>query len=118
MLIPIFFYHLFVLVGGAVVVYSILSGSTIGFYVGVTVLLIGVGMQLAVLRWSLAQIPTGPTPSGGGSLLGGAVRKVSPEGRWLCPACGWRGDGGAGHCPRCGKFLVGLPPSPIPAVSV
>jgi len=109
-LLPLFIYHVLVLVGGALLVLGIVDRHVTWTGVGLGLFVAGVALQIAVLRWSVRTISrarSSPSPGPGENGLG--VSRVLP--RKLCPACGWRGPRIEVYCPRCGRPTVGLAPS-------
>jgi hypothetical protein len=109
---PLFAYHLLILAGAVVLVLGVARGSQLLIDVGSIVIGSGVSVQLWVLY------VTGKLARQGPPVTVAAVGGDHPpdsSGRWLCPACGWRTEGATRNCPRCGKFLIRLPPRTAPA---
>ncbi|MGD0256857.1 MAG: hypothetical protein ABSB90_03115 [Thermoplasmata archaeon] len=103
-------YHALFLAGFAVFLLGVIRAETVWSALGLGLMIGGFVTQQLVLRqsarWAIEGTPffLGPEPPS---------RTSNPTGRWLCPACGWRGVRGTASCPRCGRFLVRLLPEPL-----
>jgi hypothetical protein len=110
---PLLAYHVFILAGAAVLLLAVARSSPFWTGVGSALILGGLVVHAAVLRWTAILVTREPPVS-----MGSFGRDSGPANRWLCPACGWRGETGVGYCPRCGRFIVRLLPrtqTPDPA---
>ena len=111
----LFSYHVLLLAGAGVFLISFARSSEPGLVTGAALILAGIVAQQVVIGWAARQASRGAPFALDGPGVPPRSRFSDPGGRWLCPACGWKGARGGGSCPRCGRFLVRLPPASAPA---
>jgi len=102
---PLLAYHVLILGGAFLVGWGISVGSRAGLVIGLALIVLGIGVEVAVLVWSAGlTIRSARTQSW--SRREGTTPGPTGIGPSLCTGCGWSGSVGRSICPRCGKVLI------------
>ncbi len=105
--IPLLVNHALILVGAWILVSAWLARKTALAAVGALVAAAGIGVEIALILWSVSLVHAAArTARAGGSGYGdGPLRRPA-----RCGACGWSGTGRYGSlCPRCAKPVYPVP---------
>lgn len=103
---PLVLYHIFLLVGAALLLRGDVLGSVPLLDSGAALIVGGVALEVAILSWAAGLIRAGARSGPVRSVASSDASTSSSVGRWLCVGCGWRSDLAHGSCPRCGKLTV------------
>lgn len=103
---PLLAYHVLILGGAFFVGWGISVGPKVDLTIGVALIVVGIGVEGAVLVWSAGLARRSVGAFSGTQPEGGPAPGKSRLEPVLCIGCGWSGSGGRSICPRCGKPLI------------
>jgi uncharacterized membrane protein len=103
---PLLSYHVLLLVGAFLLVDGYGRGQESWVAIGVTLIIVGIVVEIAVLGWAAslarhspaASVPKSPDPNS----------STLPRPQRLCTSCGWKGRVRSPLCPRCQRLTVPL----------
>jgi hypothetical protein len=95
------FYHLLLIAGAVLLLVGIELPKELLALGGGALMIAGVAIQFAVIRWSMRQAEQ--APSEGGRVTPTVAIEPRPM---LCTTCGWEGSASSIFCPRCHRVLV------------
>ncbi len=98
--------HFLVIVGGFLIVVGFTRGATSLMLWGLAVLVIGIGLEIAVIRWAHRQLLAGVPEAARATSPRSAGASLPSIRRSLCVACGWSGPSAGTSCPRCGRVTI------------
>lgn len=103
---PLLAYHILILGGAFFVGWGITVGPRADFILGVALIVVGIGVEGAVLAWSASLTMESARTAGRPSSAVGLAPGNPGVGTGLCTGCGWSDSRSRTICPRCGKPLV------------